>query len=120
VFDGLKDGIWGRFNINGEVKQEEIYNLGRLINVSEFKLLDGKIITNSTFIDGEGELIDYYDNGNIFSKSNYLDGRLDGIFVEFHSNGKISQRGRYRNDERVGSWFQYNRRGTLIKEKSYD
>ena len=118
--NGLKDGIWGRFNINGEVKQEEIYNLGKLISVSEFKLLNGQIITNSTFKDGAGELIDYYENGDIFSKSNYLDGELDGYFVEFHSNGKISQRGSYRNNEKVGLWYQYNRRGSLINKNSYD
>ena len=41
---GLKHELWGRFYESGELKQEEKYSYGKLLNVSSFNLLDGNKI----------------------------------------------------------------------------
>ena len=45
----MKDGKWGRFRVDGSLKQEEIYKLGKLIEVSDFYLSDGNVFKNETF-----------------------------------------------------------------------
>ena len=117
---GLKNGIWGRFHKNGILKIEEIYNLGRLINVTDYSLSDGSNVSSGTLKDGDGELIDYYDNGSLFSISNYMEGYLNGEYKEFHLNGKNSIIGSYKNNLKVGYWYTYNKRGLEIKKEKYD
>ena len=118
--NGLKDGKWGRVHVGGSLKQEEIYKLGKLIEVSDFYLSDGNVFKNETFDNGNGELFDYYEDGNIFSIAKYKNGLLNGMYSEYHTNGKISQSGMYKNGEKSGTWNEYNRRGGEIKRKTYD
>ena len=118
--NGLKDGKWGRFHVGGSLKQEEIYKLGKLIEVSDFYLSDGNVFKNESFDNGNGELFDYYEDGNIFSIAKYKNGLLNGMYSEYHTNGKISQSGMYKNGEKSGTWNEYNRRGGEIKRKTYD
>jgi antitoxin component YwqK of YwqJK toxin-antitoxin module len=33
----------------------------------------------------------YYDNGNLCSKGNYVDGKEQGYWEKYHSNGKLNQ-----------------------------
>ena len=61
-----------------------------------------------------------YENGDIFSKSNYKDGFLDGLFEEFHPNGKLASKGKYKKNNKVGTWFEYSKRGIEKKRTSYD
>ena len=81
---------------------------------------DGNIIKNEAFINGNGKLFDYYEDGNIFSISNYKDGFLNGSFEEFHPNGKLASQGKYNNNNKVGTWFEYSKRGIKKKRTEYD
>ena len=81
---------------------------------------DGNEIKNETFINRNGKLLDYYENGDIFSKSNYKDGSLDGLYEEFHPNGKLASKGKYKKNNKVGTWFDYSKRGIEKKRTSYD
>ena len=102
------------------MKQEEKYSYGKLLNVSSFYLLDGKKIENATFEDGNGQLYDYYENGNVFSISRYLNGNLEGKYEEFHINGKIAKRGKYSSNNKKGEWFEFSKRGLLKKRIQHD
>ena len=102
------------------MKQEEKYSYGKLLNVSSFNLLDGNKIENSTFVDGNGQLYDYYENGNIFSISNYQNWNLEGKYEEFHINGKIAKRGKYSSNIKTGEWFEFSKRGLLKKRIQHD
>ena len=107
--------MWGRFYENGNLKQEEEYSFGKLLNVSNFYLEDESIIENKAFINGNGLLYDYYENGNIFSISNYKNGSLEGEYEEYHINGKISKRGKYLSNSKKGEWLEFSKRGLLKK-----
>ena len=73
-----------------------------------------------TLKDGNGDLKDYYDNGSLFSISNYKEGYLNGEYKEFHLNGKNSVVGSYKNNLKIGYWYTYNKRGLEIKKEKYD
>ena len=117
---GLKNGLWGRFHMDGTLKLEETYNLGRLINVTDYYLSDGSIVNSGSLKDGNGEFLDYYDNGSLFSISNYKDGYLNGVYKEFHLNGKESIVGNYNKNTRVGYWYTFSKRGLEINKEKYD
>ncbi len=122
--------MWGRFHKNGKLKQEETYSYGKLMNVTNFYLMEltyipksKKIrdqIENKTFKDGNGKLIDYYENGNIFSISNYKNGILDGEYEEYHTNGKIAKRGKYSSNNKKGEWLEFSKRGLIKKRIQHD
>jgi len=40
---------------------------------------------------------DYYSNGKLSSKANYVNGKLHGLFEWYYSNGKIQEIGYYIN-----------------------
>ena len=90
------------------------------MNVTDFYLIDGRIIENKTFQNGNGELMDYYDNGNIFSISSYKNGILDGKYEEYHTNGKIAIRGKYSSSNKKGEWLEFSKRGILKKRIKND
>tara|TARA_B100000902_G_scaffold365015_1_gene385505 strand:- start:316 stop:1839 length:1524 start_codon:yes stop_codon:yes gene_type:complete len=117
---GLKHDLWGRFYENGNLKQEEEYSLGKLLNISNFYLKDESIIENKTFKDGNGLLYDYYENGKLFSISNYKNGSLEGAYEEYHINGKISKRGKYSSNTKKGEWLEFSKRGLLKKKIKHD
>ena len=72
------------------------------------------------FINGNGEVIDYYENGKIFSKKKYENGYLNGRHVSFFPNGKIAEDGIYINAKKVGTWIKYNRKGVAISSIRYE
>jgi antitoxin component YwqK of YwqJK toxin-antitoxin module len=45
----------------------------------------------------QGYWDDYYDNGRIRSKGNYVNGYQDGVWVFYGVNGKISSKASYVN-----------------------
>ena len=106
--------------ICSKLRSISFFDLGRLINVTDYFLSDGSSISSGTLKDGDGELIDYYDNGSLFSISNYMEGYLNGEYKEFHLNGKNSIIGNYKNNLKVGYWYTYNKRGLEVKKEKYD
>ena len=44
----------------------------------------------------------YHDNGNIWSKGNYLNGERNGYWESYWSNGKLCLKGNYIN----GNWYE--------------
>ena len=43
----------------------------------------------------------YYDNGQILSKENYKDGKLDGKWTEWYENGQIRGKANFKDGECV-------------------
>ena len=116
----VKDGLWGRFYSDGKLKQEEKYDKGKLISISEYYLDNGKIADKGNFENGNGDVFDYYEDGKVFSIKKYNNGFLNGKSVFYHLNGKIAEVGNYENNIRVGIWKKYNKRGLEISQDSYD
>lgn len=118
--NGLKEGLWGRFHTNGKLKQEEEYKNGKLFYVSDYYSVEEKILFKGSFVNGNGEIIDYFENGSVFSKTNYKNGFLNGKWLMFYPNGRVAEKGNYILNEKKGIWIKYNKRGMKISNEKYD
>lgn len=68
----------------------------------------------------QGQVIDYYQNGNVQMKGNYLDDMKNGIFIYYSEEGRYSSAGRYVKEDAVGKWENYHWNGTLHSEVYYN
>jgi antitoxin component YwqK of YwqJK toxin-antitoxin module len=74
------------------------------------------------FVDGTikngqwvGPWVSYHDNGKLYEKVNYRDGKREGPWVWYHANGRLLQKGTYRDDKKHGPWVSYNLDGTIYQ-----
>jgi membrane associated rhomboid family serine protease len=68
----------------------------------------------------QGQVLDYYRNGNIQMKGKYLDNMKNGVFLYYSESGKYSSAGRYVKEEAVGKWEAYHWNGVLHSEVYYN
>jgi len=77
----------------------------------------GEIFSKIIYLDGKlhGEYIDYYESGEISSKINYIDGNLHGKFISYYESGEILSKSYHINGKSVTEfeWICYNRNLTL-------
>jgi antitoxin component YwqK of YwqJK toxin-antitoxin module len=104
----------------------------------------GKVtgLSQGTFKDGERDSawVNYFDNGQLWSKGTYKDRKKDGPWIMYHGtgqlwrkgtykdvkshgpwvryweNGQLWDKGTYKNDKMVGPWVSYWKDGTVMKE----
>ena len=64
---------------------------------------NGKLATKGNYVNGERDgYWEYYDdNGKLFSKGNYVNGKRDGYWEYYKNNGKLSSKGNYKNGELI-------------------
>lgn len=67
----------------------------------------------------QGNVQDYYIEGNIQMKGKYLDNMHDGIFRYYSRDGKYESLGRYAKERPVGKWENYHTNGLLESEVYY-
>ena len=119
-FYGFENGKWGLFYDNKQLTQEETWNNGRLMNISEYHTYDGKsTLDKGTLKDGEGSRITYYIDGTKESEGNYHFGKPEGKWMYYHDNGKIASQGMMENGKKEGRWNYYSRSGKLIEIITY-
>jgi antitoxin component YwqK of YwqJK toxin-antitoxin module len=61
----------------------------------------------------EGEYMEYYNNGNLYLKCNYINGVKDGDSYQYHENGKIFISSTYVNGKLEGEIRIYSDNGVL-------
>ena len=61
----------------------------------------------------------YWDNGNLWSKVNYVNGKLHGPWEEYYTNSKVSIKGNYLNGELHGPSERYYQNGKLKEIRYY-
>ena len=103
VSNGVLDGKWKNYNINGYLTSEENYSAGKK----------------------DGKFTSYYENGNVKREIDYIEGESNGYYKEYYKNGKVKKEGAYIKDKQVGVWTSYFSDGTtesinFYKDDSYD
>ena len=48
---------------------------------------------------------DYYSNGQLWYKGNYVNGIRHGYWESYRANGQLHYKGKYANKKPVGLWF---------------
>jgi len=83
---------------------------------------NGQVDSWQQFINGvgEGEWINYYDNGNYREIGNYDNNKVTGPIKKYYRNGILKAEGNYKDWRiRVGEWKYYDEQGKLTKTESY-
>ena len=61
-----------------------------------------------------GEWVQYYKNGNLQAKVNYIDDELNGEYKEYYENRKLKIEGKYKNNLPEGEWRYYSDEKNLL------
>lgn len=119
----MKEGKWKFYSssIPGYLLNEEEYSKNLRNGISLKFYTDSTIAEKAWYKNDkkEGEWIQYYANGNIFLKSYFTDGLLNGKFEVWFENGNPEITGYYKNNLREGKWIIYNEDGTIKYEMNY-
>jgi antitoxin component YwqK of YwqJK toxin-antitoxin module len=61
----------------------------------------------------EGEYVEYYLDGQLKMKVNYIAGNMEGTAIWYFTDGKINILGAYQHAVKHGKWTYYNADGTV-------
>ncbi len=70
-------------------------------------------ITSYKGIPFSGTLTVTYENGQLWSKGTYKDGKEDGAFEIYYENGQLERKANYKDGKLNGAWKYYNEDGTI-------
>ena len=62
---------------------------------------------------------EYVENGKLFNRVNYKDGKQDGLWESFYENGKLWSRVNYKDGELDGLWESYYDSGESKVQSCY-
>ncbi len=96
-------------NTDQAIKEEVFYPSGVLKMRGE--TINGK---------KHGSWTAWFENGGIWSKSEFDHGVSNGSSTVFHGNGLTFYTGTYTNGEKTGEWSYYDEQGELVKKVNYD
>lgn len=83
---------------------------------------DGQLLSWQEYVDGvgQGKWINYYNNGQVQETGYFEQNRVEGPIKKYHPNGQLQAVGTYKNWRiRVGVWRYYDAGGTLLRTVDY-
>ena len=105
------------YSILAETMSDLIWNNGLYYKKGSKTPFDGVIKggIHGFFIKGKkhGKWTRYYDNGKLFSITNYFLGLKNGDWVTFDKNGQYIEKGNYKNNLENGSWVRFFENGKV-------
>jgi|TARA_B110000037_G_scaffold161297_1_gene182190 antitoxin component YwqK of YwqJK toxin-antitoxin module len=111
------DGAYKYYNDKGALVQHKFFKKGKLDSIykSYFivgeKILEFYIPYKNGLIDGE--TLEYYANGEVYSKANYVTGKINGLETKYHFNKQKYSEVHYTNGNLNGSYKSYYANGQL-------
>jgi antitoxin component YwqK of YwqJK toxin-antitoxin module len=63
-----------------------------------------------------GGWVRYYENRKLNYKTNFKNGKQEGVSVSYHENGQLWEKGTWKNGKREFTWVDYNKDGTVNKQ----
>jgi antitoxin component YwqK of YwqJK toxin-antitoxin module len=118
---GSKVGSWKIIDTNGFVYQEEEFEDGKLVSISEFSTPSGKILDAGTLKKGKGKRIVYDGEGNLLEKGRYSKGLRNGIWYTYYPKSDlIASSGSYVEGRKTGTWRNYDMTGEIRNEDYFE
>ena len=111
-----KDSVWNFYNADGMFLSTENWINGKREGKSTVYHPGTKQAASITnFKNGleEGEYVEYYLDGQIKMKANYVAGNMEGTAIWYFADGKINIIGAYQHAVKHGKWTYYNADGTV-------
>lgn len=115
-FNNLPVGNWEYFYIDGRPKMIQNYD-DSIVKIQQFWLSDQK--HTQTIIDGNGELLDFYNTGEDKEWYNYKNGLKHGRFEEYSIRGYVLISGRFEAGIKDSTWNYYYYTGQIEKTSNY-
>ena len=63
----------------------------------------------------DGPWVAYHDNGQLWEKGTYKNGKQHGLWVAYHYYGQVGYKGTFGNGKQHGPWVYFNKDGTVWK-----
>ena len=100
---------------NGKIRSQGNKENGLYIEYYD----NGKISLKENYLNGHknGEFVDYYENGQLAGKDNYLNDKLNGVRVRYYENGKLERKIYYSNNKFSDTESIYYHENGNIKSK---
>lgn len=133
--NGVKDGIFREYSMEGDVIASTVYKDGKTISegiMDDSGLEQGhwKYFFSKNKVKSEGDYKDgkrtglwkfYHDNGNLMEQGSYVDGKPEGIWVWFYENGKTLRQETYKNGQEIGEAKEFtDSTAKVITQGSYE
>ncbi|MEJ6682237.1 MAG: hypothetical protein QNL21_09095 [Flavobacteriales bacterium] len=82
---------------------------------------NGVLSKKCNFINGilEGECTEWYKNGKLKIQASYTNAEKEGLYKEWYENGRLSTQTSYVNGEREGGYKEWHENGRLRVQTSY-
>lgn len=120
ILSACQDQLEPVENTNEEQEFTESYQVVKGSNTKQGpyvkKTLDGKLLEESNYqqglLEGQQKL---YDKDVLYSISNYVEGKLEGLYQTFYKEGQINVEGEYVQDVMSGKWKRYYPSGDLME-----
>ena len=61
----------------------------------------------------------FYKSGKPHQEKNYKNGSLNGNLISYWENGNVHTRGQYERNCRIGTWETFDKKGNLIHSEDY-
>ncbi len=123
-----KDSVWTYWGPSGKISTKETYSAGKLNGITTIYYVpeletDKSVIVAKTlnYKDGvlNGDVIEYFEGGQIKSKVSYVNGLKEGLYTINHPTGKPMLAERYKHGVQHGWTIAYDESGKEIGKKYY-
>ena len=118
----LYTGDWEFYHTNGQPKASGRFNESEeKTGVWQYFYETGKIKEKSNYLNGKvnGLLEAWYENGNRWLVQHYADGELDGTQTSYYYNDNVDIINNYKKGKKEGSQKEYNSKGYLYYSTNY-
>lgn len=141
--NGTLQGQDVTYDTDGRIFSVDIYESGKLLSYQEYDTLgqpgqrhvfplgNGELVKTSVngakvhiqnFVCGisDGQVINNYENGQVYTESMVEAGSYEGEFKSYFPDGTLSTVGSYEKDTPAGQWFWYHYNGNKDTEYTYE
>ena len=117
-----EDGKYVNYHCNGKIEAEWTIVNGKRVGEGFGYQTNGKLRRKNIYKDGVPNRTTFEYSmplGILVSETNYLNGKIDGIYRKFHQNGSIRSEMTAKNGHWDGLWKYYDLNGNLTHTELY-
>ena len=117
---GSKSGTWKILDLNGLELQEEQYVDNRLVAISEFKTVDGRVLDAGKLVNGTGKRMVFDREGNLLENGRYAKGVRTGVWLTYYPKSTaLASSGSYSEGEKTGTWRYFGLNGESLGDETF-
>ena len=122
----LDYGMWSRIKLDPEpvdsasLKMEKVLYDSNWIEITTQPAAYYRVGFRDSVGRWNGEVRDYYGNGDLLMKGSYRKDKRDGVFIFYSPRRTHTSAGRYVDDKPFGKWEMFHENGKLASEIFYN